>query len=205
MSTFRPELEHHPFHLEHRLFNDTSSQLLNTPNRAYTHLLSSSHDASAFLASTPPSASTPSLDSFEIITIPKADFDGFGLLIVQRMQPLWYSRMNSIVDGIHVRLEIKGKTFELRIGEVKVKGASRGTLIEIYYDRAVDGTSEQIEAACRGILNELLRAVFDFTPMKIFSTKTLERVDDGEKTGTDWNLAKLYMQALTPGRATGTT
>lgn len=195
ISTTRPELDHHPFHLEHRLFNDTSSQLPNTTERSYTHLLSTSHDKSAFIASST-STSPPSL---ELITIPRSDFDGFGQLIVQKMQPLWFTRTVTHVDGIQVKFQIGGKQLELCVGEIKVKGSSRGCLIEVYHGQDVHGNETENQALFRAILGTVFGEVLDVSQVTVVSGQTRGR-DDSE---TNWELARLYMEVFTPGRAPG--
>ena len=208
-----PKQEHEPFHLEHRLFTDTSSQLpsADIKQRAFTHIFSSSHDTRrAFVHATKPEGENGSS-----ITVPIGSAEIFTGLLVSKMQPLWFPRsMLSLENGVSVPL--KDDTWRICIGELKVAprspgaGNLRGTIIELY--KADDSnlaiadkqlSAEEI-AETQEMFSDILRQIFrgteeTFSNAKFSVSRTQIRASDQEEhqhQDPDWELAKLYMTAL---------
>ncbi|KAK5945868.1 hypothetical protein PMZ80_000006 [Knufia obscura] len=203
-----PTQEHVLFHLEHRLFSDTSSQLpgSDVKQRCFTHVLSFSHDPQhAFVSSTKPGNS----DESSTITIPAASADSFTGLISTKLQPAWYPRqMLSVENGVCVAIEEKGLV--VCIGDARVSarsqgaGTVRGTVVELFR-REDTGSDEnnytkeeaaEDEAWMQSALEGLFKGTGVTFNARIITGRTLPRKpEEGAdvEAKRDWNLAKLYM------------
>jgi hypothetical protein len=146
LSRHYPTQEHHPFHLEHRLFSDTSSQLpgSDVKQRCYTHILNLSHHPHhAFVSST----KAGNADESSTVTIPASSAESFAGLISTKLQPAWYPRqMLSLEKGVCVSID--EKSLIVCVGDARASarsqgaGALRGTVVEIFRieDIASDAT-----------------------------------------------------------------
>lgn len=213
LSRHYPEQEHHPFHLEHRLFSDTASQLpsADAKQRAFTHVLSFSRlPQHAFVTCTKPGDP----DTSSSIIIPSHQFDSFTALIQTKLQPAWYPRqMLSIENGVYVHLQLGNNSWAVCIGDAKVAarsqgaGALRGTLIEVFReDDPVAGGEEYSKDAVeedqllfQNVLNTIFKGTGEtFDHVKLITNRTRSRKEKTEAVEDvpvqpDWNLAKLYM------------
>lgn len=206
-----PTQEHQPYHLEHRLFSDTSSQLpgSDTKQRAYTHILTISHiPASSFICTT--KAGNP--EEASSITIPSSSSESFAALVLAKLQPLWHVRQAITVEsGTSVLLQ--SDEWRICIGDVRVAprtpgaGTLRGMVIEVNRslakadDLAEATTEEEDQAMFQGVLREIFRGSgesLDEVKMLIRTTSSrVENVDDRRSASKpDWALAKLYMDVF---------
>lgn len=203
-----PTQEHEPFHLDHRLFSDTSSQLpgSDVKQRCFTHVLNFSHDPQrAFVSCT--SAGNP--DKSSVITVPASSATSFSSLITTKLQPAWYGRqMLSVENGVCVSIDDAGLI--VCIGDSRTSAGSqgagtlRGTVVELFRREDITGDSndytqeetEEDEVWMRAALEDLFRATGVTFNAKIFTGRTRPRTPEGTfdaDNEPDWNLAKLYM------------
>lgn len=136
------------FHLDHRLFVDTSS-LLQSSDPSYrrsTSILTLSHTPSkTYVAGTPPKAKSQGLEqpasqqSSTLITIPFGSADLFTQFVGTRLQAQWTHRQSLVIEN-GTALSLNDGEWTLRIGDLKTpprvnQAASnlRGMLVEIAY------------------------------------------------------------------------
>lgn len=206
-----PAEEHHAYHLEHRLFSDTSSQLpgSDVKLRSFTHVLTLSHNPqSTFVCTT--KAGNPADTS--LITIPVTSTDAFTTLIVSKFQPLWYLRQAVVVEN-GISVSVRDDEWKVCIGDVKIApkspgaGTLRGLIIELCHTvdepegSTSQDTAEEDQAMFQDVLDELFKGTGEsFNDAKIIITRTSNRVGATDEVGTkstpDWDLAKLYMNVL---------
>jgi len=211
LSRHYPTQEHHPFHLEHRLFSDTSSQLpgSDVKQRCYTHVLNLSHHPHhAFVSSTKAGNANES----STITIPASSAEPFAGLISTKLQPAWYPRqMLSLEKGVCVSID--EKSLIVCVGDARASarsqgaGALRGTIVELF--RREDITSDasaapddaaEDEAWMQSALEDLFKGTGVSFNAKVITSRTRPRrpVEGAEtKDEPDWSLAKLYMAVFT--------
>ncbi|KAL2441136.1 hypothetical protein ABEF95_012482 [Exophiala dermatitidis] len=136
------------FHLDHRLFVDTSSLLPNaeTSQRQYTSILTLSQSpGTTYVGTTPPpskektkantqttpgepdKAAAASSDTTKtaLITIPSTQTDPISQLIGTKLQPLWAFRQSLIVDN-GTSLALQHGEWIVRIGDLKTPTSRSG-------------------------------------------------------------------------------
>lgn len=201
-----PDREQREFHLEYRLFSDTSSQLPGTDasQRRFTYVLASSHDpGNGYLRVTKPGAP----DEGQSITIAAESIESFTTLTLTKLQPLWYHRQHLVIeDGISV--SIKDNEWIISIGDVKVApkspnaGQVRGTVIELHRATSLAEDEQGEEQDDQLLFQDVLNKIFEgfgehFNNAKIRTAETLPRspsVRGGRPA--DWQLASMYMDVL---------
>lgn len=210
------------FHVEQRLFVDTSSLLPNadTSLRRYTHLLNLSHSTHKTYIGTsvPRDRSRPAqLDALElsIITVPEASLESFTELLVHKLQPQWSHRQSlTLKNG--TSLALQNGDWTIRIGDLRMSnrstqgaGSLRGMLVEASYlagsssDNDADGKADEI--MLRSFLDTLLRgtgAQIEGARVMFRRTRPAWRGQDGNESDStpDWALASLYMDVLRGSR-----
>ncbi|KAK5078475.1 hypothetical protein LTR51_000665 [Lithohypha guttulata] len=212
LSRHFPTQEHEHFHLDYRLFSDTTSQLpgADVQQRAFTHILTLSHDTKhAYVRST--KVGDP--DQGSMITIPPSAADSFAGLVQTKMQSAWFPRQTSSVES-GVSVSLLNDTVRLSIGDVKQStrsqgaGTLRGTIIElckVTNDEQKDWPTSSEEAdQAANMLQDLLRQIFhgieeDFGNVKFTVSPTLS-IDHssgyGKTSAPDWDMPKLYITVL---------
>ncbi|EXJ95457.1 hypothetical protein A1O1_00579 [Capronia coronata CBS 617.96] len=141
------------FHLDHRLFVDTSSLLPNsdTSLRRYTSILTLCHSpGTTYVGTTPPKEKPPAAASdppatsptSTLITIPSAHADPFTQLIGTKLQSHWAHRQSLVVDN-GTALALQHEEWIVRIGDVRTPtGRSgqqtasnlRGMIVEVSFN-----------------------------------------------------------------------
>lgn len=154
------------FHLDHRLFVDTSSLLPNSDAslRRFTSILTLSHTPGTTYVGTTPSkdnqkekgksqAAAVSLErqpagstsSSTLVTIPSTHVESFTQLLGTKLQPHWAHRQSLVVDN-GTALTLDHAEWTVRIGDLKtptsrsvqatVTSNLRGMLVEISFNDA---------------------------------------------------------------------
>lgn len=137
-----------PFHLDHRLFVDTSSLLPNADvsQRKFTSILTLSHSpVKTYIGTFSPApkektqaANVQQAPASTIITIPSASADSFTQLIGTKLQPQWAHRQSLVIEN-GTSLSLQNGQWILRIGDLKTPtrpnqtaGSNlRGMLVEV--------------------------------------------------------------------------
>lgn len=215
LSNTFPSQAHKAYHLDHRLFVDTSSLLpptasgnqdaaSATPNsgtRQYTHLLTTSHSPQSTFVGTTAKNDTNNL---VMITIPTEGQDGFMQLLVMRMQALWAHRQSVALEGVSVDLPLrKSEQWTVRVGDLKSTGTgltraaggpgaggARAVLVEIQYSQNIAAedqtTDEPTLEVYEDILRGLLKKLFkDVNDFNFEDAKGLVRKTDGNRSPDD--------------------
>ncbi|OAP65228.1 hypothetical protein AYL99_01200 [Fonsecaea erecta] len=139
------------FHLDHRLFVDTSSLLPNTDvslRRSLSILTLSRTPTKTYVAtsipkdkSPPPPTDQPALaaPAFTVVTVPSSSADSFTQLIGTKLQPQWAHRQSMIIDN-GTALSLENGEWTIRIGDLKTPSRPnqvgpnlRGMVVEVSY------------------------------------------------------------------------
>ncbi|KIW78434.1 hypothetical protein Z517_08270 [Fonsecaea pedrosoi CBS 271.37] len=189
-----------PFHLDHRLFVDTSSLLPNsdTSQRRTTSILTLSQTpARTYIATTGPkeksqgatdqTASAP----FTIVTIPSSSADSFTQIVGTKLQPQWAHRQSMIIDN-GTALSLENGQWVIRIGDLKTptrpnQAASnlRGMVVEVSFIEApVDATRGQVPVDALKDANAKVVSKEDETLLR----GMLESVTDGSGMPSNFSI-----------------
>ncbi|OQV02665.1 hypothetical protein CLAIMM_07821 [Cladophialophora immunda] len=146
------------FHLDHRLFVDTSSLLPNSDisQRKSVSILTLSHTPSkTYVATTTPKDKSQATDqstspTFTVVTIPSSSADPFTQLIGTKLQPQWAHRQSMVIDN-GTALSLENGEWTIRVGDLKTPSRPnqagsnlRGMVVEVsFIEPPVDTTRNQ--------------------------------------------------------------
>lgn len=199
-----PTQDQQAFHVDNRLFSDTSSQLpgSDATQRTFNHVLITSHDeARAYTRTTAPGDTNQGAT----VTLPISAVEPLVGLLHGKLQALWYPRHAlHVTDGVSVLL-MDGRV-KLSFGDLRTSrgfpgaGSSRGTLVEVsveqYDDTYQDGDVDS-SPLFRDVLRKLLPNIeLDFSETEFVASQTQalsETKDQAVPNAPDYDLAKLYM------------
>ncbi|KIX92614.1 uncharacterized protein Z520_11643 [Fonsecaea multimorphosa CBS 102226] len=152
------------FHLDYRLFVDTSSLLpgSDTSQRKSASILTLSHTPfKTYVATSPPKDKSQPTDqptTFTVVTVPSSSADPFTQLIGTKFQPQWAHRQSMIVDS-GTALSLENGQWVIRIGDLKTPSRQtqtgsnlRGMVVEVSFieQPQLDAT----RSASQGLLDD---------------------------------------------------